>query len=37
MKAYKFAEEDDDLADTLEAFKGEDKDFDDVFDESKYE
>ena len=37
MKAYKFAEEDEDLADVLETFKGDATDFDDVFDESRYE
>lgn len=37
MKAYKYAEENDDMADVLEEFKGDDKDFDDVFDEAKYE
>lgn len=37
MKAYKYAEEHEDLAEVLEEFKGEDEDFDDVFDEGKYE
>lgn len=37
MKAYKYAEEDEDMAEVLDEFKGEDEDFDDVFDESKYD
>ena len=36
MKAYKYAEEDEDLADVLSTFKGDKADFDDVFDESNF-